>query len=58
MRKKDIKFLENKKFLEGYSEGRRYEQMKSQCPCNGGCHNGHTPTCSEECRGQKVRHYV
>lgn len=26
------------------------------CPCSGACHNGHTPSCSEECRGKQVQH--
>lgn len=28
----------------------------SNCPCNGACHNGHTVTCSEDCRGKQVIH--
>lgn len=27
-----------------------------RCPCDGACHNGHTPICSEACRGQSVIH--
>jgi hypothetical protein len=24
-----------------------------KCPCNGACHNGHTRSCSSECRDSK-----
>lgn len=45
-----------------YREGREILQdsasLSEACPCNGGCHNGHTIACSDSCRGKDVQHVI